>query len=47
MLSGHAGQPHDGVAVDADEPLGLSDSVAFDQMLEDRDHFLGWEAGVR
>jgi hypothetical protein len=37
MLSGGAGQPHDGVAVDADEASGLSDAVALGQVLEDRD----------
>jgi hypothetical protein len=47
VLSGHAGQPHDRVAVDSDEPLGLSDSVTLDQMLEDGDHFLRGQTGVR
>jgi hypothetical protein len=41
VLAGHACQPHDGVAVDADEPLGLADAVALDQMREDRDGLLG------
>jgi hypothetical protein len=46
VLSGHAGQPHDGVAVDADESLGLADSVALDEMLEDGDGLLGGQVRV-
>jgi hypothetical protein len=30
MLPGHAAQPHDGVAMDADEAFGLADAVALD-----------------
>src|SRR5262249_9618796 len=30
-------QPHDGVAVDADEALGRADPVALDQVLQHRD----------
>jgi hypothetical protein len=40
VLAGLAGQPHHGVAMDADEPLGLADAVALDQVLEDRDGLL-------
>jgi hypothetical protein len=47
MLSGHAGQPHDGVAMDAHEPLGLSDPVTLDEMVEDGNHFFRGQAGVR
>ena len=36
VLSGLAGQPHDGVAVDADEPFGLADAVALDQVFAGR-----------
>jgi hypothetical protein len=39
VLAGLAGQPHDGVAMDADEAL--------DQMLEDGDDLLRGQAGVR
>jgi hypothetical protein len=46
VLAGQAGQPHDGVAMDPDEAFGLTDAVAFDQMLEDGDHFFRGEAGV-
>jgi hypothetical protein len=37
MSSCGAGQPHDGVAVDADEAPGLSDAVALGQVFQDRD----------
>jgi len=46
MLPGLACQPHDGVAVDADEPLGLADPVALDQVFEDRDGLLGGQVRV-
>jgi hypothetical protein len=46
MLPGHAAQPHDGVAVDADEAFGLSDAVTLDQVLEDRDGLLRRQAGM-
>jgi hypothetical protein len=35
MTPGGTGQPDDGVAVDADEAPGLSDAVAFSEMIED------------
>jgi hypothetical protein len=34
VISGDAGQPDDGVAMDPDEPTGLSDAVALDQVVE-------------
>jgi hypothetical protein len=37
MIAGQSPQPHDGIAMDADESLGLADAVALDQVLEDRD----------
>jgi hypothetical protein len=37
VLSGGAGQSDDGVAVDADQAPGLADTVAFGQVLQDRD----------
>ena len=43
---GLAGQPHHGVAVDADQAFGLADAVALDQVLEDRDGLLRGQAGV-
>jgi hypothetical protein len=43
---GPACQPHHGVAVDADEPLGLPDPVAFDQVLQDGDGLLLGQAAV-
>jgi hypothetical protein len=46
VLPGHAAQPHDGVAVDADEAFGLADAAALDQVLEDRDGLLRRQAGV-
>jgi hypothetical protein len=46
VLPGLARQPHDGIAVDADEAFGLSDAVALDQMPEDRDRLLAGQAGV-
>jgi hypothetical protein len=46
VFSGHAGPPHDGIAVDSDEPLGLSDPVTLHQVLEDGDHFFRWQTGV-
>ncbi len=46
MLPGHATQPHDGVAVGADEASGPSDAVALDQVLEDRDGLLRRQAGM-
>jgi hypothetical protein len=39
VLSRLACQSHHGVAMNADEPFGLSDPVAFDQVLEDGDGF--------
>jgi hypothetical protein len=47
VLSGHAGQSHDRVAVDSDQPLGLADPVTLDQMLQDGDHFFGGQTGMR
>jgi hypothetical protein len=38
--SGQSSQPHDGVAMDPDESFGLTDSVAFDQVLQDGDGLL-------
>jgi hypothetical protein len=35
--AGGPGQSHDGVAMDADEPSGLSDAVPLGQVLQDRD----------
>jgi hypothetical protein len=46
VLTGLAGQPHDGVAMDADEPLGLTDPVALDEMLQDGDHLFRGQAGM-
>jgi hypothetical protein len=46
VLSGQAGQPHDGIAMDPDEAFGLADTVAFDEMLQDGDDFLRGQAGV-
>jgi hypothetical protein len=46
VLSGHAGEPHDGVAMDADKPLGLADPVSLDQVYEDRDHLLRRQTGM-
>jgi len=46
MIAGLAGQPHDGVAMDADESLGLANAVALDQMFEDRDGHPRGEAGA-
>jgi hypothetical protein len=46
VLPGLAGQPHHGIAVDADQAFGLADPVALDQVLEDRDGFLRGQAGV-
>jgi hypothetical protein len=46
VLPGLAGQPHDGVAMDADEPLGLADPDALDQMLQDGDRLLRGQTGV-
>jgi hypothetical protein len=46
MLPGHAAQPHDGVAVDADEAFGLPDAITLDQVLEDRVGLLRGQAGV-
>ena len=44
VLAGLAGQPHVGVSVDADEPLGLADPVALDQMLEEGGRLPGGQA---
>jgi hypothetical protein len=46
VLAGLAGQTHDGVAMDTDEPLGLTDPIPFDQVLEDGDDLLRGQAGV-
>ena len=46
MLSGHAAHPHDGIAMDADEPLGLADPVALDEMSHAGDGLLGGKARV-
>jgi len=35
MIAGGAGQPDDGIAMDADEAAGLSDAVALGEVLED------------
>jgi hypothetical protein len=35
MIAGGAGQPDDGVGMDADEAAGLSDAVALGEVLED------------
>lgn len=39
MRAGQASQPHDGVTMDTDEAFGLTNPVAFDQVLEDREGF--------
>jgi len=41
-----ASQPHDGIAVDSNEAFGLADSTAFDQVFQDGDGLLLWQAGV-
>jgi hypothetical protein len=46
VLPGLACQSHDGVAVDADESLGLADPVALDEVLEDGDGRLGGQVRV-
>lgn len=46
VLAGPACQPHHGVAMNADEPLGLADPIALDQMREDRDGLLGGQVRV-
>jgi hypothetical protein len=40
MRAGQACQPHDGVAMDTDEAFGLADSVAFVEVLQDREGLL-------
>ena len=48
MLSGGEGQSDDGVGLDADEAAGLSDAVAFGQVIEDGDGgLLGESAAVQ
>ncbi|MBV8228369.1 MAG: hypothetical protein JO329_00160 [Planctomycetaceae bacterium] len=48
VLPGGAGQADDGVAVDADEAPGLTDAVAFGQVLQDGDGgFLGEVAAIQ
>src|SRR5512135_1847618 len=37
MLSGHAGESHDGVAVDTDEAAGGTHAAAFIEMFEHRE----------
>jgi hypothetical protein len=34
MIAGGAGQPDDGIAMDADEAFGLADAVALGQVME-------------
>jgi hypothetical protein len=46
VLSGQASQPHDGVAMDTDEPFGLTDPVAFDQMFQDGDRLFRGQTPV-
>ena len=46
VLSGLACQSHDGVAVDADEALGLANAVALDQVFEDGDRPLRGHTGM-
>jgi hypothetical protein len=48
MAPGGVGQAEDGVAMDADEASGLSDAVAFGQVVQDRDGLrLGEMAAVQ
>jgi hypothetical protein len=35
VIAGDAGQPHDGIAMDADETPGLPDAVALGEVMED------------
>jgi len=35
MIAGGSGQPDDGIGVDADEAPGLSDAIAFGEVLQD------------
>jgi hypothetical protein len=44
--SGLAGQPHHGIAVDADQAFGLADAVALDQVLQDGDRLLRGQTGM-
>jgi hypothetical protein len=46
VLSGLACRSHDGVAVDADEALGLADAVALDQVFEAGDRLLRGQTGM-
>jgi hypothetical protein len=46
VLSGFACQPHDGVAMDTHEPFGLTDPVAFDQVLQDGDRLFRGQTRV-
>ena len=46
VIPGSTGQPDDGVAMDADEPPGLSDAVAFGEMIEDGSGLLVGHAAV-
>jgi hypothetical protein len=46
MIPGGAGQPDDGVAMDADEAAGLADAVAFGEVMEHGGGLRGGHAAV-
>jgi hypothetical protein len=46
VLAGSTGVANNGVLVDADQAAGLSDTAALDEVVQDRDPFVGGQAAV-